>query len=195
MNAFDSGALKEFEHGYLSGLFLGDGYLHYSPKDRHYRAEVHLNSKNDQDIKQYAKTILNKGGLKTFELQDKRGNSVKLFTHSKAFFKYLQTMLENAQNPEKTSLEYQKGFLGGFIDAEGYVKKGEIVITQKEKKTIELVQKICQNNGFTVKKVWSFSNYKTKGPIWRIRLSPKNRELGLKSIKIARQYRGDYGPP
>jgi hypothetical protein len=194
LNAFNQATLKEFEHGYIVGLFLGDGYWNYNPKDRHYRAEVHLNSKNDKDIKKYINKLLNKGGLKTFELQDKRGNSVKLYTHSKAFFKHLQKNLENIQILEKTSLEHQKGVLSGFIDAEGYVKKGEIVITQKDPKRIEMVQKICQNNGFAIKKVWQFKNSKTPNSIWRIRLSPKNRFLGLKSIKIARQYTGDYLP-
>jgi hypothetical protein len=195
VNEFNLTALGQFEQGYLNGVYLGDGYANYNKKNRHYSVEFFLNSARDQDIKEYLTKLLKKSGLCLSEIKDKRSNSLKIRVQSKQYFQYIQKTEEEFDKIELRNLEWQKGMLAGFIDAEGYVNKGEIVITQKNKEILDKMGQICHVSGVIIKKVWAFNNYKTTGDIWRMRISPKSRPLWLKSIKIKRHYGEAFGPP
>ena len=78
------------------------------------------------------------------------------------------------------------GLLSGFIDAEGYVGNGEVVITQKDKKVLELFKEICIKLNIPTKKFWSFSNSRTN-EVWRLRISTKIKLKDHNSCKLKRQ--------
>ncbi len=196
MNVFNCEKLGPSDLGYLAGMYFGDGYAAYNKKDRHYVVEYFLNSKKDEDIKEHIKRLLTSVGLTPFEMKDKRYNSTKIKINSKRFFEHITEEEANFENIENRDKTYQKGFLAGFIDAEGYVTKGEIVITQKDKAVLGKIAQICEKLGVIIKKIWSFKNYKTPNIIWRMRISTKSRKIFSQySIKIKRVYGGDTPKP
>ena len=82
------------------------------------------------------------------------------------------------------------GLLSGFIDAEGYVKNGEILLTQKDKKIIMKFVKIAELLGVPIRKIWSEKNYRTNNFIWRARISTEFKHLKHNSYKVRLAYSG-----
>ncbi len=179
--------VKDKERGYLLGLFVGDGYMNYNKKDRHYRVEFHLNSLRDREIANKLCGILKKLGLNHFIFKDKRFNSVRIRVNSKPMMNFIEKSV-SALYSKKLSTNYKLGFLSGFIDAEGYVNNGEILLTQKEKKTLQLVKNICHSMNIQVRKFWVEDNYKSRNKIWRLRICTEFKYLKHNSYKIERMY-------
>ena len=175
------------EQGYLIGLYLGDGYLHYSIKDRHYVVEVYLNSVKDEDIKTHTLVLLRKLGYNVFVQKDKRYNCVKVKINSKELMYFIKQKIAELYTKTDFDKDYLLGLLSGFIDAEGYVGNGNIVITQKDKKVLELFEKYCKI--FEIRsRLWSCRSYKTEGYIYRLAISTKFKLLPHNSIKVHRHY-------
>ncbi|MFH0936627.1 MAG: LAGLIDADG family homing endonuclease [Candidatus Woesearchaeota archaeon] len=174
------------ELGYIIGLYIGDGYSNYNKNDRHYRVEFHLNSERDKDILDYTKLILSKMGFKFFLLKDKRGNSIKIYVNSKELMLWINQEVKLLKDKRLTK-DCKLGLLSGFIDAEGWVKKGDIVVTQKNKQIILFFE--CIAKQFSVAgKLWKTKNYKGKGYVWRLRIPTRFKYLHHNSLKVKRVY-------
>ena len=128
--------LSDTEKGYLIGFFIGDGYCYYSEKDRHYMVEFHFNSIRDIQISNHVKSILRKLGTKYFDHIDKRFNSLRIRVNSKELFNFVKLKTIEFNKSKLVSKNYKLGLISGFIDADGYVTRGTIQLTQKNKKTI-----------------------------------------------------------
>ncbi|GEM_PF-1503420 len=192
MNIINLDSLSLEERGYLAGFYLGDGYAYYNKKDRHYSVDFYLNSIKDQDIKEKIIILLNKLNLKHFEKKDKRYNCTRIRVNSKQFYNHiLETNNLELLNPAK---EHLNGFLSGFIDAEGYVTKGEITITQQNKVVLDKIVEICNMLEIKTRKMWKFKNEKTPNEIWRLRISTDIKNYNHISTKIARIYSGAIAP-
>lgn len=177
--------LSSKELGYLIGLFIGDGYSFYSKNDRHYSVEFYLNSLEDKDIINNVLNLFHRINLNCLVSKDKRYNVIRIRINSKELMKiFNQRVLEFKEN-KRLSKDYKIGLISGFIDAEGYVKKGEIVLTQKDKKTLENFRMLVPS---LTKKFWSCKNYNGKGRIWRLRISTKFKYVPHNSYKVKRQY-------
>lgn len=178
--------LSSKELGYLIGLFIGDGYSLYSKNDRHYSVEFYLNSIKDKDVIDNVVKLFCQIKLNCLVSKDRRYNVVRIRINSKELMKiFNQKVLEFKEN-KKLSKDYKLGLISGFIDAEGYVKKGEIVVTQKDKKTLERFKLLVPPK--MIKKFWSCKNYNGKGKIWRLRISTKFKYIPHNSYKVNRLY-------
>ena len=86
-------ALLQKERGYLIGFFLGDGYMNYNKKDRHYRVEFLFNSIRDIEIMNYIEDLLRKSELNPFFVRDKRYNSVSMRVNSKKLMEEIKRLI------------------------------------------------------------------------------------------------------
>lgn len=172
--------------GYLVGLFIGDGYSNYNKKNRHYNVEFYLNSVKDSDIIKFLCTLLTKMGHNYRLHKDKRYNCIRVRVSSKSLFKFMQVEIDKFYQLGIKNEEFDLGLLSGFIDAEGYVGNGEIVLTQKEYKTLEQIKRVCEANKIQTRRFWSSDNYKSTSKIWRLRIATSFREHSHISRKIAR---------
>ena len=68
---------------------------------------------------------------------------------------FIQNKITEFKNMKRTSNLYKLGLISGFIDADGYVKHGEILLTQKNKNIIFNFIKICKTLDIPIRKVWS----------------------------------------
>ncbi len=179
--------ISQKELGYLLGFYIGDGYSNYNSNDRHYRVDFYFHSK-EKEIQRKIKEILKKIGLKSFEVKDKRYNSIKIFVNSKKLMNFLESKIKEIENRFFGTRKMKIGLISGFIDAEGYVKNGEILLTQKDKETLNLFKKILKSLNIETRKFWSENNYKSKNKIWRMRISTKLKHINHNSHKIKAQY-------
>jgi len=184
-------ALTTKERSYVIGLFLGDGYAKYNPKDRHYRVEFCLNSERDKDIIVFVKSLLKKEGYNYFDVKDKRYNVVYVRVNSKHLFQYLikeKTELKSGRTVKNRNQIL--GLLSGLIDSEGYVGHGEILLSQKDDSIAKLMWTLSDSLKLT-KKVKKVPNPKGS-PIWKIRISTKFKNLAHISQKVNRMYSGRW---
>jgi hypothetical protein len=88
------------------------------------------------------------------------------------------------------------GFVSGLIDSDGYVGKGDIVISNKYKDLLRMVQSFCkQIDVYT--KLWSQRSTCNGSTfiIWRLRISTRFKYRQQYSRKILRIYGGGDCPP
>lgn len=187
--------LSQLEDGYIDGYFHGDGYAHYNKKDRHYRTEFFPNSERDKDITIKIENLLAKMGLKFSGKKDTRSNSWRIRVDSKEFYlKMINKWQKFKSLPLKTP-DYQMGFLSGFIDAEGYVIKGDITVTQANKAVLDKIAQICGILHIPIGKIWSFQSKKMPNKAWRLRILTKIKHYNHISCKINRIYAGSGPTP
>lgn len=181
--------LSQKETGYLVGVFIGDGYANYNKKDRHYHVEFHFNSIRDALAIRYVSNLLKTVGLRCFLHKDKRYNAIRVRVNSRDLMYFIQKETDKLTNTTLNK-EYSLGLISGFIDAEGYAGNGEILLTQKDKETLELFKKVCESLSVPTKKFWFSDNYKSKTGVWRLRISTKFKNLHHNSLKVKEIYGG-----
>jgi hypothetical protein len=136
------------ELGYLYGYILGDGHI-----DRK-RKYISIEGKDIESIK-YLKAILRK----IFNIR------VNIHTHYKTNPKWNTTYSINIRHIERiyslinmnkivNTIEYKKGFIGGFFDAEGtYNNKRNIIrITNTQEILIDYIKEILNKINISTKK-------------------------------------------
>lgn len=178
--------LIDGEKGYLVGLYIGDGYLYYDGW-RHYKVNFFLNPKTDKDIIEYTTILLKKIGLSPYIMTHHGCLIIRL--NSKEFYTYLIKKAQNIFHEENK--EFIVGFVSGFIDSDGYVTKGDIVISNKNKKLLEITQLFFERlNVYT--KLWKQNNnINLKNfNIWRLRIGTRFKYKKHYSRKILRTYGG-----
>ena len=178
--------LIDKEKGYLFGLFIGDGYL-YHDQWRHYKVNYFLNPKTDKDIVKYTTILLKKIGLLPYIMTHHGCLIIRL--NSKEFYTYLIDKSQNIFLEENE--EFIVGFISGFIDSDGYVAKGDIVISNKNKKLLEITQLWCEKLSVNTK-LWRQNNDINckKFKIWRLRVGTRFKYEKHHSRKILRVYGG-----
>jgi len=178
--------LNEKEKGYLFGLLAGDGYL-YKDRWRHYKTNIFLNPNKDLDIAIFTESLLNKIGIHPYFMYN-RGCLILRF-NSKHFFQYISSRIGRLNH--KNDKNFFLGFISGLVDSDGYVTKGEIVISNKNKNFIDITEKFCKKMGVKTR-IWNQnSNFKGKvSSIWRIRISTSFKYEKHYSQKINRIYAG-----
>lgn len=181
--------LTKKEFGYLLGMFLGDGYAHHHKKSRHYTVSFYLNTNKDSDIIAYVNRLLTKLDFNVLRFDNKRDNCTRVYIHSKDFMYFIKNQIEQLRKVLSTK-DLRLGFLSGFIDAEGWVRKGDIVLTQKDKKVLEFAKELSKE--FNAEgKLWKNKNYITGNDIWRLRVSTRFKYSPHNSLKVYRIYGGN----
>jgi len=183
----------EKELGYLIGFFIGDGYSNYNKNDRHYNVEFYFNSVRDKTIINFVIDLLHRLGLNPFRQKDKRYNSIKIKVSSKEFFIFIREIAgESVYFTRLTnfSKKYKLGIISGFIDADGYVRKGSICLSQKDKENLIMIKNFCRDLDVPIGKFYWRKNWKSKNGIWILRISTRFKYLPNNSYKIKRTYSG-----
>lgn len=178
--------LNDEERGYLIGMFIGDGYL-YRDRWGHYKVNFFLNPIKDKDIADFTLALLKKIDLSPYTMIHHRCLIIRL--NSKTFYEYLQEQLDNIIK-EKNN-KFMIGFISGFIDSDGYVARGDIVISNSRKNLLQNSQFFCRQLGL-YSKLWKQRNSYNGNlfTIWRLRISTKFKYLKHYSQKIRRIYGG-----
>jgi hypothetical protein len=178
--------LNKKEIGYILGLYTGDGYSNYSKKDRHYRVDFYLDATNDLDIIDKLENYLVQISLNPYQVKCR--GSIRVSVNSKAF----KDFVENYDlSREFKDADFLLGFISGFIDSDGYVAKGDIVITQKDKAILEEVSNSCKLRFGIKTRLWQRkTRYKSPFYVWNFRIATPFRHLAHISCKIQRIYGG-----
>ena len=178
-------ALNSKERGYLVGLFVGDGAFCIDKKSRHSKVSFSLNPKRDQDIQKLLIDLLKKIGLNPFVVfnngsSDTRVNSIKLVEFIQ---KELNEVDQNFENQQ-----YFVGFLSGLIDSDGYVRRGNIVVSMKDPSILRKVRCVAEKL-FISTRLWNgVQVYPPGSEIWYLRISTKFKNTSHLSQKIRRSY-------
>ncbi len=175
------------ERSYVIGLFLGDGYSNFNPKDRHYRVDFCLNSEKDKDIIVFLEYLLKKAGYNCFKVKDKRFNATSIRINSKQLMVYLNEEKQKLQQTKIKNRQKIIGLLSGLIDAEGFVGHGEILLSQQKRITANIIKSLSDYLNLTKKVRW-VKNPKGKN-IMRIRISTRFKKLKHISRKVLRYYK------
>jgi DNA-binding transcriptional regulator WhiA len=180
------GALSVKEKAYLIGIIIGDGYL-YHDKWRHYKTNIYLNSKKDVDVAKSVIDILKKLGVSPY-IMHHHGCLIIRF-NSKSFFDFFNKESKSITN--KKNKDFMIGFISGFIDSDGYVSYGNIVVSNVEKEIIDITNEFCKKLKISTR-VWKHNNlYKGKVfNIWRLRIGTSFKYEKHYSQKINRIYGG-----
>ena len=184
--------LDDKERGYLVGLFTGDGYLNYCKSDRHYRVDFYLNAKKDQAILFYLKRLLSTLGLNPYTVRCR--GSTRVSCNSKEFMELIGQEKRRILKSKTVSKEYALGLISGFIDADGNVGKGDIVIVKKDRRTLLFFKRLAEDALKVKTRLWlRIIRFKGVLPIWNLRLSMDFRRLPHNSCKVhAYNERGGY---
>ncbi len=190
MNAkkIDLDAIDIKEKAYLIGIIVGDGYL-YHDNWRHYKVNIYLNPNKDKDVANFVLFLLKKVGLNPYEMHH-HGCLVIRF-NSKSFFNFIEKELKRIKNIDIKNKDFMIGFISGFIDSDGYVSYGDIVISNKKKELIEKTNNFCKNLKI-YSKIWSQHNlFRGKiFDIWRLRIGTSFKYEEHYSQKLNRIYGG-----
>lgn len=134
---------KDFLIGYLKGALVGDGSVNDSYSGLHMYFQV-----CDYDFIEKLKEIMDSLGFQSNITISKRetiaGKLVYRLSSSKR--KLIESLMEGPHGEEQ-----EKGFIAGFFDAEGYVGKRQLVLSQKDWKTVERVINLLDKYNFDVK--------------------------------------------
>ena len=181
--------INNAEKGYLIGLFVGDGYL-YHDRWGHYKINFYLNPKKDRDIAKFTINLLNKIGLSPYIMHHKGCLIIRI--NSKKLFLYIQKKADKIFLEKK---DFLIGFTSGLIDSDGYVAKGDIVISNIDKHLLEKIHNFCIELGI-YSKIWEqkITCRCNDSIIWRLRISTNFKYEKHHSRKILRVYGGGNSP-
>ncbi len=179
-------SLKDF--GYIIGLYFGDGYSNYSKKDRHYRVDFYLDASNDGDILGRLVGLLRAIGLRPYSVRCR--GALRVSANSKRFKEAVETAYTDLEK-HLDNREFLLGFLSGFIDADGYAAKGDIVITQRDKGVFEILSKLCEREFGIRTRLWQRKAcFKSPFYPWNFRIATPFKLLAHVSCKVRRVYGG-----
>jgi hypothetical protein len=178
--------LSKKEIGYLMGLYTGGGYSNYSEKDRHYRVDFYLDAHKDLDILENLINLLRQILLNPYTVRCR--GSIRASVNSKYFKEFVEN-IELEQQFQDT--DFLLGFLSGFIDSDGYVTKGDIVITQKDKTLLKKLSLLCKSKFNLKTRLWQrTTRFKSPFYAWNFRVATPFRHLAHISCKVKRVYAG-----
>jgi len=149
--------------------------------------EFYLNPKKDEDIAYFILVLLRK--IKLFPCIMFHHGCLIIRVNSKIFYHFLKEKYDTISREQNE--EFMIGFISGLIDSDGYVEKGDIVISNSEKTILELVQSFCRNAKIH-SKLWN-QKVVCKGKesiIWRLRVGTRFKYKQQYSRKILRIYGG-----
>ena len=109
--------------------------------------------------------------------------------NSKEFFKFIKDEMTKVKNNKDK--DFMIGFISGFIDSDGYVSYGNIVVTNIKKEIIDVTNNFYKKLKIKTK-IWSQNTF-FKGKvfnIWRLRIGTSFKYEKHYSQKLNRIYGG-----
>ena len=137
--------LSKEEIGYLFGFFVGDGNIFISEKLGVYRVRLFTYFK-EVKIQKKLKNILDKI-LRVRCYQVERDHTFVLEWHSKDFIEKLLKITDKNGLKKKISKDFERAFIEGLIDSDGYVQRNYCEITTANPKLKSCIAKILKSFG------------------------------------------------
>lgn len=131
---------EEWWTGWLQGAVLGDGHVGQSEASPY--PKVWLRVCDKQFAEEFSREV-NARGAKTTVREQKRRTKAGKLVYSVVF---VLSKVPEAVGLPSTSDEVA-GFLAGFFDAEGYVGRNCVEVTQNDDKTLERIAGMCTSIG------------------------------------------------
>ncbi len=137
--------LSKKEIGYLVGFFVGDGNIFISEKLGVYRVRLFTYFK-EAEIQKKLKNILDKI-LRTRCYLEERDHTFVFEWHSKDFIKKLLQIADKNGLKKKISKDFERAFIEGLIDSDGYVQRNYCEITTANPKLKKCIVKTIKSFG------------------------------------------------
>jgi DNA-binding transcriptional regulator WhiA len=125
--------LNERERGYIVGAFLGDGSRIVEKKSGHYGAKFCFDAKRDLEIASFLRKLFERSGKRVSLYEEETWLLLKVY--SKKFLGFLSRFVEYVEyegrkrkvlvGSEDWSRNFILGFVGGLIDADGYMDRNK----------------------------------------------------------------------
>lgn len=182
----DVSSLGTSELGYLIGLFIGDGSICTDRKSRHYKVAFSLNPWKDSDTQNFLIKLLREMTLNPFTVW--ANGCIDIRVNSKNFTTFLRKR-EKVSDFDLRDREFFIGFLSGLIDSDGYVEKGDIVVSMKNPEILRKVQKAAERFHIRSRLRKQIQTKPGGSEIWRLHVTTNFKRTNHLSRKIKRIYR------
>ena len=131
VSKFNINKLDEWERGYIVGLFISDGTLHFDKEKYRYIIRFFLNNKSEWKIARRIMNILGKSELRS-HANVYKGNRLVVSCYSKILYTYLNSFVFykriNGRRKKFDMIDmteysrlFKLGFIASYIDGDGYI--------------------------------------------------------------------------
>jgi Fe-S cluster assembly protein SufB len=177
---------------WLLGLYIGDGNLHLSTKT--YRVQFAIPATDIELRAELTRVVKELFGLRCIEADEYR-----VVVNSKALTEWMVELGFTGLSLTKRVPDWVYGlpvdqrlaFLGGWVDADGYVgpaNSGSILLTSANEPLIQQARELVELSGLRAGGPWSFTQPYRHDPdrtqiAWRLGISGDFERLGCRNIK------------
>jgi FeS assembly protein SufB len=177
---------------WLLGLYIGDGNLHLSTKT--YRVQFAIPATDVELRAELMRVVKDVFGLRCIEADEYR-----LVVNSKALTEWIVALGFTGLSLTKRvpdwvyslPLDQRLAFLGGWIDADGYVqpeRSGSIMLTSANEPLIRQARELAELAGLRAAGPWSFTQPYRHAPeriqtAWRLGITGEFEKLGCRNPK------------
>ena len=177
---------------WLLGLYIGDGNLHLSHKT--YRVQLAIPATDVELRAELVRVVKDLFGLRCIEADEYR-----VVVNSKALTEWIVELgfagLSLTKHvPEwvfQLPVDQRLAFLGGWVDADGYVqpeRSGSIMVTSANEPLIQQARELAELSGLRAAGPWSFTQPYRHAPeriqtAWRLGITGEFEKLGCRNPK------------
>ena len=177
---------------WLLGLYIGDGNLHLSTKT--YRMQLAIPATDVELRAEVTRVVSELFGLRCIQADEYR-----IVVNSKALTEWIVALGFGGLSLTKRvpdwvyglPVEQRLAFLGGWIDADGYVgpaSSGSILLTCANEPLIGQARELAQLSGLRTGGPWAFTQPYRHAPertqiAWRLGISGEFERLGCRNLK------------
>ncbi|MBV8931043.1 MAG: Fe-S cluster assembly protein SufB, partial [Kutzneria sp.] len=192
IDGFTAPGISSVDLMWLLGLFVGDGNLHLSHKT--YRVQLAIPATDVELRAEIGRVVRELFGLSTIEADEYR-----VVVNSKALtewitelgFAGLSLTKRVPQWVYSLPVDQRLAFLGGWVDADGYIKPGvdgSILLTCANLPLLEQARELVELSGLRAGGPWSFTQPYRHAPertqiAWRLGISGDFERLGCRNRK------------
>ena len=182
---------------WLLGLYIGDGNLHLSTKT--YRVQLAIPATDVELRAEVTRVVKELFGLRCIEADEYR-----VVVNSKALTEWITELGFAGLSLTKRVPEWvyalpvdqRLAFLGGWVDADGYVgpdKSGSVLLTSANEPLLQQGRELAELSGLRAGGPWSFTQPYRHAPertqiAWRLGISGEFERLGCRNAKRLDRY-------
>ncbi|MGB9304421.1 MAG: Fe-S cluster assembly protein SufB [Mycobacterium sp.] len=190
-------ALSSTDLMWLLGLYVGDGNLHLSTKT--YRVQLAIPETDVELRAEVTRVVKELFGLTCIEADDYR-----IVVNSKALTEWVVALGFTGLSLTKRvpdwvyglPVEQRLAFLGGWVDADGYVgpdRSGSVLLTCANEPLLGQARELAELSGLRAGGPWSFTQPYRHAPeriqtAWRLGISGDFERLGCRNPKRTNRY-------
>jgi FeS assembly protein SufB len=191
-------AVSSIDLMWLLGLYIGDGNLHLSTKT--YRVQFAIPATDVELRAELTRVVKELFGLRCIE-----ADGYRVVVNSKALTEWIVALGFGGVSLTKRvpdwvfglPVEQRLAFLGGWVDADGYVqpeRSGSVMLTCANEALLGQARELAELSGLRVGGPWSFTQPHRHAPermqiAWRLGISGDFERLGCRNPKRTNRFR------